>query len=80
MAAVGQAWTQGGSSHWLQRVTWKLRRAVGYTPTSTDFTYVRVTERGTSFSERQAVVQAWQPMHRDWSTTLAQRGVASPGG
>src|ERR1051326_1914030 len=46
---------------------------------STDFTYVRVTESGTSFSDRHAVVQAWQPMQRDWSMTLAQRGGRSPG-
>jgi hypothetical protein len=38
MAAVGQASTQGGSAHWLQRVTWKARRAWGKRPTSTHFT------------------------------------------
>jgi hypothetical protein len=38
MARVGQAATQGGSPHWLQRVTWKARRASGKTPTSTYFT------------------------------------------
>src|SRR5262249_37293358 len=38
MAAVGQAVTQGQSSHWLQRVTWKARRACGNSPTSTDLT------------------------------------------
>ncbi len=35
MAPVGQASTQGASSHWLQRVTWKARRARGKLPTST---------------------------------------------
>jgi len=29
-----------------------------------------VTLSGTSFSDLQAVVQAWQPMQRDWSSTL----------
>jgi hypothetical protein len=38
---------------------------------STYFTYVRVTESGTKFSDLQAVVQAWQPMQRVWSMTLA---------
>jgi hypothetical protein len=38
IALVGQAVTHGASTHWLQRVTWKLRRASGNTPTSTDFT------------------------------------------
>jgi hypothetical protein len=38
MAAVGQASTQGGSAHWLQRVTWKARRACGNRPTSTYLT------------------------------------------
>jgi hypothetical protein len=38
IAEVGQAVTHGASAHWLQRVTWKLRRACGNTPTSTDFT------------------------------------------
>ena len=64
MAEVGQASTQGGSAHWLHRVTWKARRTWGKRPTSTDFTYVRCTERGTSFSDLHAVLQAWQPMQR----------------
>jgi len=38
MAEVGHAATQGASSHWLQRVTWKARRAWGNVPTSTYFT------------------------------------------
>jgi hypothetical protein len=38
-----------------------------------------VTESGTSFSDLQAVVQAWHPMHFVWSTTLAQRGGAGVG-
>ncbi len=58
IAAVGQAVTQGGSSHWLQRVTWKARRASGNVPTSTYFTYVRFTDSGTSFSDLHAVEQA----------------------
>ena len=38
---------------------------------STYFTYVRLTPRGTAFSDLQAVEQAWQPMHTVWSMTLA---------
>src|SRR6266508_1556118 len=76
MAAVGQAATQGASSHWLHRVTWKARRVWGNVPTSTYFTYVRLTPRGTSFSDLQAVVQAWQPMQAVWSMTLAHREAA----
>jgi hypothetical protein len=38
IAVVGQAATQGASSHWLQRVTWKERRTCGKVPTSTAFT------------------------------------------
>ena len=38
MAAVGQASTHGGSAHWLQRVTWKERRASGKSPVSTYLT------------------------------------------
>ena len=64
IAAVGHAATHGGSSHWLQRVTWKDRRVFGKKPVSTYFTYVRVTESGTSFSDLQAVVHAWHPMQR----------------
>jgi hypothetical protein len=58
IADVGQAVTHGASSHWLQRVTWKARRTCGNEPTSTDFTNVRVTPSGTSFSDLHAVVQA----------------------
>src|SRR5699024_12625859 len=64
MAPVGQAVVHGESTHWLQRVTWKARRASGNTPTSTDFTYVRETPTGTLFSDLQAVVQAWQLIQR----------------
>jgi hypothetical protein len=38
MAAVGQASQQGGSAHWLHRVTWNARSAWGKRPTSTYFT------------------------------------------
>ena len=63
IAEVGQAATQGASSHWLQRATWKARRACGNMPMSTALTYVPVTDRGTWFSDLQATVHAWQPMH-----------------
>ena len=55
----------------MHRVTWNARRACGKTPTSTYLTYVRVTESGTSFSDLQAVVQAWHPMQDEWSMTFA---------
>ena len=38
IAEVGHAATHGGDSHWLQRVTWKERRACGKAPVSTYFT------------------------------------------
>jgi hypothetical protein len=58
IARVGHAVVHGASSHWLQRVTWNDRRVCGNTPTSTYFTYVRVTVSGTSFSDLHAVVHA----------------------
>src|SRR5262245_3997717 len=73
IARVGQACVHGASSHWLQRVTWNARRTVGNVPTSTAFTYVRLTPSGTRFSDLQAVLHAWQPMQRVWSRTFAQR-------
>jgi hypothetical protein len=80
MAEVGQAVTHGASSHWLQRVTWNARLACGNVPTSTDFTNVLVTPSGTSFSDLQAVVQAWQPMQRLWSMTFPQRAPSGRAG
>jgi len=47
----------------LQRITEKSRRVCGNSPFSTCFTQVRNTPTGTSCSDLQAVVQAWQPMH-----------------
>ena len=38
---------------------------------STYFTYVRLTPRGTAFSDLQAVEHAWQPMQTVWSMTFA---------
>lgn len=58
IAFVGQMSTQGGSAQWLHRMTAKWRRTSGNRPTSTFFTQVRKTPRGTSFSDLQAVVQA----------------------
>jgi hypothetical protein len=80
MAEVGHAVTHGASSHWLQRVTWNARLAWGKVPTSTDFTNVLVTPSGTSFSDLQAVVQAWQPMQRLWSMTFPQRASSGRAG
>jgi hypothetical protein len=34
---------------------------------------VRCTPSGTPFSDLHAVLHAWQPMQRDWSSTFAQR-------
>ena len=77
IAPVGQAVTHGASAHWLQRVTWNERPTCGNSPTSTALTYVRVTPSGTRFSDLHAVVHAWQPMHRHWSSTFTKRGARS---
>ena len=74
MAWVGHAATHGASSHWLHLVTWNARRTSGNSPTSTDFTKVRVTPTGTSFSLLHAVVHAWHPMHLLWSSSFTHRG------
>ena len=70
-AVVGQISTQGASSQWLQRVTWKVRRVSGKTPFSTYLTQVRATPSGTSCSALHATEQAWQPMHRRLSMRKA---------
>ena len=70
-AVVGQISTQGASSQWLQRVTWKVRRVSGKTPFSTYLTQVRATPSGTSCSALQATEQAWQPMQRRLSIRKA---------
>ena len=62
-ATVGQISTHGGSTHWLQRKTAKLRLLAGKVPVSVYLTHVRNEPSGTSFSDLQATVQAWQPMH-----------------
>ena len=70
MAEVGQIRTQGGFAQWLHRVTWKLDRVTsGKAPVSTDFTHVRYTPRGTSFSLLHAVLHAWHPMQLPLSIT-----------
>jgi hypothetical protein len=68
-AFVGQISMQGALSQWLQRSTVKKRRVLGNVPFSVYFTQVRKTPTGTSFSDLQATVQAWQPMQRRWSIT-----------
>src|SRR3989337_3334686 len=72
IAVVGQTFTHGASAQWLQRRTATSRRVSGKVPRSTYLTQVRLTPRGTSFSDLQAVVQAWQPMHEVWSMTQAK--------
>ena len=72
-AVTGQSETQGGLVHWLQRRTAKLRLTAGNSPSSTYLTQVRNFPSGTSFSDLQATVQAWQPMHREWSMTKPSR-------
>jgi hypothetical protein len=47
----------------------EVRRTLGKVPTSVYLTHVRNDPTGTSFSDLQAVVHAWQPMHRVWSMT-----------
>jgi pectin methylesterase-like acyl-CoA thioesterase len=68
-AVTGQIVTHGAAVHWLQRSTAKWRRTAGKLPTSVYFTQVRKSPSGTSFSDLQATVQAWQPMQRRWSRT-----------
>src|SRR5262245_4366873 len=68
-ATTGQIVTHGALVHWLQRSTAKWRRTCGNVPTSVYLTQVRKSPSGTSFSDLQATVQAWQPMQRRWSRT-----------
>jgi hypothetical protein len=62
-AVTGQIVTHGASSQWLHLRTEKNRLVSGYSPFSMYFTQVRKVPRGTSFSDLQATVQAWHPMH-----------------
>jgi len=55
--------THGAFVQWLQRSTVKKRRVFGNSPFSIYLTQVRNVPTGTSFSDLQARVQAWQPMH-----------------
>src|SRR5258705_8712390 len=68
-AVTGQMVMHGASSQWLHRSTEKNRRVSGYSPFSMYLTQVRNVPSGTSFSDLQATVQAWQPMHFRWSMT-----------
>src|SRR5581483_3802415 len=68
-ATVGQISTHGASSQCWHRSIVKYRRVLGKVPFSTYLTQVRNTPSGTSFSDLQATVQAWQPMHLRWSMT-----------
>src|SRR5688572_16740575 len=79
-AVTGQIVTQGAFVHWLQRKTAKDRRTSGTSPCSTYLTQVRKLPTGTSFSDLQATVQAWQPMHREWSMTNPSCNGAPVGG
>src|SRR6185503_11261258 len=68
-AVTGQMVMHGASSQWLHLITEKKRRVSGYSPFSMYFTHVRNVPSGTSFSDLQATVQAWQPIHFRWSMT-----------
>src|SRR6266550_8180202 len=68
-AVTGQIVMHGASSQWLHLSTEKNRRVSGYSPFSMYLTQVRNVPSGTSFSDLQATVQAWQPMHFRWSMT-----------
>ena len=46
-------------------MTLKLRFTLGNSPFSVYLTQVRKEPTGTSFSDLQATVQAWQPIQRD---------------
>ena len=64
-AEVGQMVTHGAFVHWLQRRTANERFICGNVPCSVYLTHVRKLPSGTWFSDLQATVQAWQPIHRD---------------
>src|SRR5262245_16589085 len=68
-APVGQIVTHGAAVHWLQRRTAKERLTAGNSPASVYLTQVRKLPTGTWFSLLHATVQAWQPMHFEWSMT-----------
>ena len=68
-AVTGHRVTHGAWLQWLQRSTAKCRRTCGKVPISVYLTQVRKSPTGTSFSDLQATVQAWQPIHRLWSMT-----------
>ena len=68
-APVGQIVTHGAAVHWLQRRTANERLTAGNSPSSVYLTQVRKLPTGTWFSLLHATVQAWQPMHREWSMT-----------
>jgi hypothetical protein len=68
-AVTGQIVMHGASSQWLHLSTEKNRRVSGYSPFSMYLTHVRNVPSGTSFSDLQATVHAWQPMHLRWSMT-----------
>src|SRR6185503_5513325 len=78
-ALTGQISTQGAASQWLQRSTVKWRLTEGKLPLSTYLTHVRNFPSGTSFSDLQATVQAWQPMHLRWSMTKPYWGCLDVG-
>ena len=52
----------GGARAWLHPVKMYFPLMAGYVPSSTYLTDVRKLLTGTSFSDLQATVQAWQPM------------------
>ena len=57
-ALVGQIFSHGASSHWLQRTGKKKRRVSGKVPFSTVLTQQRCTPTGISCSALQAIEQA----------------------
>ncbi len=67
----------GASSHWLQRITVNERPVFGNSPVSMYLTHVRLTPIGTSCSDLQATVHAWQPMHVSLSSANPSRVIVS---
>ena len=67
-ALVGQISTQGASLHWLQRRT-EAAAHLGELAGLGVLHPGAEAPQGTSFSDLQATVHAWQPMQREWSMT-----------
>src|SRR3990172_6449965 len=71
-APVGQASTQAGSSHCMQRTGQKIRRAAGKTPTSSSSTLFQKIPGGVPFLILHTTTQVLHPIHNFKSITMPQ--------